>query len=286
MQLVANELRHRARLRLDYQGLPPVLGNEAQLGQVFVNLLLNAAQAIPEGHVDSNEIAVTGGQRPSGLVFVEVRDTGGGIPDDIRARIFEPFFTTKPVGVGSGLGLSICRKIVEDFGGEITVTSEVGVGTSFTVRLPALADESEPGIGAARQASSTPPEVRGRILIVDDEAGIRKAIVRMLGRKHEVITASSGEDAQAILGRDQAFDVLFFDVMMPSMTGIDLHAWLLPRYPVLAEKVVFFTGGAFTPKANEYLAKVRNQTFEKPFDTVRLQKAVAELVRKAKGGES
>jgi PAS domain S-box-containing protein len=283
VNMARNEIRYRARLVTQLDITPQVLASDGKIAQVVLNLLVNAAQAIDEGGADRNEIHVrTWSERD--CVFIEVRDTGRGIPRAHLDRIFEPFFTTKPVGVGSGLGLSICRKIIEDFGGEIAVTSEVGIGTTFTVRLPALAEEPEPGIRAERQASSTPPEVRGRIMVVDDEAGIRKAIARMLGRKHEVITASSGEEAQAILGKDQAFDVLFFDVMMPSMTGVDLHAWLVPRNPALADRVVFFTGGAFTPKANEYLTRVGNQRFEKPFDTARLQKAVVELVRKAKEG--
>ena len=282
VNMARNEIRYRARLVTELGIVPQVLGSDGKLAQVVLNLLVNAAQAIDEGDVDHNEIRVRM-WFDGGGVFIEVRDTGKGIPPEHLDRIFEPFFTTKPVGVGSGLGLSICRKIVEDFGGEIGVLSEVGAGTRFTVRLPALADEAELGSENERKASSMPPEVRGRIFVVDDEAGIRKAITRILGRKHEVVTASSGEEAQAILGRDQAFDVLLFDVMMPSMTGIGLHAWLVPRNPVLAERVVFFTGGAFTPKADEYLAKVGNSTIEKPFDTLRIQKAVAALVRKAKG---
>jgi PAS domain S-box-containing protein len=282
VSMARNEIRYRARLVTELGLTPQVLASDGKLAQVVLNLLVNAAQAIDEGDVDRNEIRVRLWSE-GGVVYVEVRDTGKGIPRENIGRIFEPFFTTKPVGVGSGLGLPICRKIIEDFGGEISVESEVGVGTRFTVRLPALADEEEPGPGGARKASSSPPDVRGRILVVDDEAGIRKAITRILGRRHEVVAVGSGEEAQGILGKDSSFDVLFFDVMMPSMTGMDLHAWLAARRPDLAQRVVFFTGGAFTPRANEYLSKVGNPRFEKPFDVARLQKAVAELVRKARG---
>jgi PAS domain S-box-containing protein len=283
VNMARNEIRYRARLVTDLGITPPVMASDGKLAQVVLNLLVNAAQSIGEGDVAHNEIRVRTWTEGGG-VFIEVGDTGAGIPDENMGRIFEPFFTTKPVGVGSGLGLSICRKIVEDFGGEIGVASEVGIGTRFTIRLPATADDLEDDVAEADKASPSPPEVRGRILVVDDEPGIRNAITRILGRKHEIVTAASGEEAQKILGEDQAFDLLFFDVMMPSITGIDLHAWLTPRNPSLAARVVFFTGGTFTPRANEYLSRVGNRRFEKPFDVAKLLKSVAELVREAKGG--
>jgi PAS domain S-box-containing protein len=131
-----NEIRHRARLVKDFADVPPVLAKESRLGQVFLNLLVNAAQAIPEGAIDGNEIRVTV-RSEAGRVLVEVRDTGCGIPAETLPRIFDPLFTTKPVGVGTGLGLSISHSIVTGMGGEISVRSEVGKGTTFIVSLPA-----------------------------------------------------------------------------------------------------------------------------------------------------
>jgi PAS domain S-box-containing protein len=130
------ELRSRATVVRDYADVPPVEGSEGRFGQVFLNLLINAAQAIPAGHPDRNEIRVKL-RSVQDHVIVEVRDTGAGIPPEMRSRIFDPFFTTKPVGVGTGLGLFVCQGIITRFGGEISVESEVGQGTTFRVIFPA-----------------------------------------------------------------------------------------------------------------------------------------------------
>jgi len=133
--MARGELKMRAQIIRDYRDVPPVEGNEGRFGQVFLNLLINAAHAIPEGRPEQNEVRVT--LRPQGeRVIIEVQDTGVGMAPDVRARIFDPFFTTKPVGVGTGLGLSICHGIVTGFGGDISVESEVGRGSTFRVSLP------------------------------------------------------------------------------------------------------------------------------------------------------
>ena len=142
VNIASSEIRFRARLVRDYQAVPAVFGDESRLGQVALNLLINAAQAIPEGTPDRNQIRVSTRTDDSGRALFEIRDTGRGIPAEIRGRVFEPFFTTKPVGVGTGLGLSICHGIVSSLGGEITLESEVGKGTAFRVLLPAMAGAS------------------------------------------------------------------------------------------------------------------------------------------------
>jgi two-component system NtrC family sensor kinase len=129
------DLRARARVVRDYTDVPPVEGSEGRLGQVFLNLLINAAQAIPPGKPEDNEIRVTL-RAAQNQVIAEVHDTGTGIPPEMRSRIFDPFFTTKPVGVGTGLGLFVCQGIVTRFGGEISVESEPGQGTTFRVAFP------------------------------------------------------------------------------------------------------------------------------------------------------
>ena len=113
-----------------------MLAEEGRLTQVFVNLLVNAAQALPAGRCEENTIRVSSGPAPDGRVAVEIADNGMGIPEELRERIFEPFFTTKPVGEGTGLGLSVCQGIVAGLGGTISVSSEVGRGTVFRVDLP------------------------------------------------------------------------------------------------------------------------------------------------------
>ncbi|HEV8320714.1 MAG TPA: ATP-binding protein [Myxococcota bacterium] len=131
------DIRRRARLTTHLDPVPPVRAPEARLGQVFVHLLLNAAQAIPESaRADGHEIAVTVRRASHATVTVEVRDTGEGIPADLRARIFDPFFTTRPIGRGLGLGLSVSHAIVTQLGGDLTAAPAPGGGSVFTVTLP------------------------------------------------------------------------------------------------------------------------------------------------------
>ncbi|HOX47364.1 MAG TPA: PAS domain S-box protein [Myxococcota bacterium] len=281
LTMASNEIKYRARVVRDFADVPPVLATEGKLAQVFLNLFINAAHAIPEGRVEQNEIRVRTWAE-DGQVCVEVRDTGRGIAPEHQAKIFEPFFTTKGVGAGSGLGLSICKSLVTSFGGEILFTSELGKGTRFTIKLPRLPGDWETGGAEASEQAPSRPGVRGRILVVDDEVGIRASLNRLLGREHEVVTASSGEEAQALLTTDRRFDLVFCDLMMPRMSGMELHAWLTEQDPALAGQVVFITGGAFTPGAAEYLARVGNLRVEKPFDNVSLRRMAGELVLAAR----
>ncbi len=136
LNMAMPQLKHRARVVKNLGELPSVRGNESRLGQVFLNLLLNAAQAIAEGAPGENTIEVRAWAEPGG-VLVEVRDTGEGIPAENLERIFDPFFSTKPAGVGTGLGLAISHGLISAMKGELSVESTVGKGTCFRVRLPA-----------------------------------------------------------------------------------------------------------------------------------------------------
>jgi len=131
LRMAKNETRHRAQVELAYEHVAPVVGNEARLGQVFLNLIVNAAQALPAGNAEGNTIRIATFDARPDRVVVKISDTGPGIPREIQKRIFAPFFTTKPVGIGTGLGLSICRRIVASMGGEIWFESEVGRGSRF-----------------------------------------------------------------------------------------------------------------------------------------------------------
>jgi len=283
LRVAFNEIKYRARVEKEFSATAPVLASDGRLSQVFLNLLVNAAHAIPEGDVESNRILIRTWQEDA-TVLVEVQDTGCGIAAEDLERIFEPFFTTKPVGVGSGLGLSIVRSIVEGYGGTITATSSAGKGSRFVVRLPAATREPSREEDGAAASTEAAPVTRGRILVIDDEPGIRRALKRMLGG-HEVIEANSGDEACELLVRDQRFDVILCDMMMPKMSGMDVHRWLMERFPRLARRLVFVTGGAFTPNAREYLEKVENLRIEKPFDAVNVRKIITQWVRAARTSE-
>ncbi|MFY0584083.1 sensor histidine kinase [Cystobacter fuscus] len=141
IDMAVNELKHRARLVRDYGEPVQVQAKEGRLGQVFLNLLVNAAHAIPEGNAAGNEVRVVT-RREGARVRIEVRDTGVGISPEHLGRMFEPFFTTKPVGVGTGLGLSICHDIVTSFGGQMGVESREGHGSTFWILLDAINPEA------------------------------------------------------------------------------------------------------------------------------------------------
>jgi PAS domain S-box-containing protein len=267
INMVSNEIKYRARLVKEYGEIPTLLANDGKLAQVFLNLLVNATHAIEEGDVKGNEIKVR--TRVEGeLVVAEVHDTGCGIPESELRRVFEPFFTTKEVGLGSGLGLSICRNIITSIGGEITVESKPGEGTCFFVRLPVAQ------VLKATKTAAVPAvqrSVRGRFLIIDDEPHVAKALTRMLASEHEVMAVTSGARAKEILDSDQAFDGILCDLMMPDITGMDLHDWLAGRHPVLAGKMIFVTGGVFTPRGKAFLKRVENPRLEKPIDPQNLR---------------
>jgi signal transduction histidine kinase/CheY-like chemotaxis protein len=274
-KLAWNEIRHRALLVKDVGPLLPVRANEGRLVQVFLNLLVNAAQAIPEGHADANRIRIEARMGPDRRAAVTVSDTGTGIAPQHLGRLFDPFFTTKPVGVGTGLGLAVCHGIVSALGGEVTVETALGKGSSFRVVLPCTEEEPRPeprpgpGPGAGR---------RGRILVVDDEGAVSRSIHRLLSSEHEVISTASAGEALAWIGSGRAFDVVLCDVMMPHMTGAELYQEIARTRPALAERVVFITGGAFTSGTREFLARCANACLEKPIDPRALAAAVRSLV--------
>jgi CheY-like chemotaxis protein len=270
VRMVWNEIRHRATLQRKYDDIPPVLANEARLGQVFLNLLVNAAQAIPEGHAEANVIGLRVATDAAGRVVVEVRDTGVGIPPAVRDHVFEPFYTTKAVGVGTGLGLAICQRIVAEMEGEIGLDSEVGQGTTFRVTLPAATAKA----AAALPVPTPVSRRRGHILVVDDEMPVARAIARALGLFHQVATVGSGREALATLRGGATFDLILCDIMMPEMTGAELHAELVSSMPETAATMVFMTGGAFTPAARDFLDRVTNERVEKPID----MKGLLELI--------
>jgi PAS domain S-box-containing protein len=274
ISMAQNEIKHRAQLIRDLGDVPPVSANEARLGQVLLNLLVNAAQAIPEGAVDRNKITVTTRVDTSGRVIIEVRDTGCGIPNEMLGRIFDPFFTTKPAGIGTGLGLPICHGIITSIGGTIEVDSAVGRGSTFRVVLPPEST-AQTAVPAVVQTVQTPD--RGNVLVVDDEPLVAKSVQRILATEQNVSVSSSAEHALDRLRSGERFDVIFCDMMMPKMTGMDFYEELQNVSPDQRRRVVFISGGALTSRMREFLQKVPNRKLEKPFDAQPLRSLVHEM---------
>jgi len=250
---------------VDRGAMPEVEANESRMGQVFLNLLVNAVEALPEGPVDRNRIWIRTFTDEAGRAVVEVSDDGPGIPAGDLPYIFDPFFSTKQ-GDGSGLGLPVCHNIVTTAGGEITVESVEGRGTTFRVVLPP-ASRSREVVHETPRPERTGTAPRARVLIVDDEPLVAKSIRRAL-RHHDVTVVHGGSEAVELLTGDDgaSFDVVLCDIMMPEVTGMDVHDAVRERAPGREEIIVFMTGGAFTPRARAFLDSVPNRRIEKPFD--------------------
>ena len=273
VRVAGSQLRHQAVLEADIPEEITVVGPESKLGQVFLNLIVNAMQAF-EDAARSNRIQVRAVLSDPKYVTFEVEDNGPGIPEDIQTRIFDPFFTTKEVGEGTGLGLYICHQIVRDCGGELTVDSTPGKGTKVSVRL--LRSEMAP-----ETATKVPTEAEDalRVLIIDDEPGILRVCERMLD-KHEVTTC--GEAPQALqLISDGDFDAIICDLMMPNMTGMELHESVVQRSPEKAERMVFITGGAFRSDAESFLEAHADRYLPKPFSRDSLLSVLERVGRRA-----
>jgi CheY-like chemotaxis protein/anti-sigma regulatory factor (Ser/Thr protein kinase) len=276
LRMAWNEVRHRARLVKQYAKVPRVDANESRLGQVFLNLIVNAVQAIPEGNVSSNELRIATAHEGDRVV-VTIADTGCGMTPEVQARLFTPFFTTKATGVGTGLGLAISHKIITSLGGSLTFTSTPGKGTEFKVSLPVAPPdaititERMPVVGAAAR--------RGTVLVVDDEESLGQAIRRFLATDHEVEAVINGRDAFDRIAAGARYDVILCDLMMPQMTGMELHEAILRLDPAQARRIVFLTGGAFTQSARDFIEGVPNRRIEKPFDLKALRNLVNDLIR-------
>ena len=274
IQMASNEIRHRARLIRDIPSGMQVRANSMRLGQVFLNLLVNAAHAITEGHAQENTISVRV-TAEGDEICVSIADTGDGIKPEDMERIFDPFFTTKPIGVGTGLGLSICRNIVDGYGGTISVRNDVKRGANFTVRLPMaveLAVPSGPRPGRHRVLGR-----QCRVLVIDDEPAILRALRRVLTGFHEVVTCERAREALLLFEAGEAFDVIICDVMMPDMTGVEFYERICASFPELSERLVFMTGGALSLRAEAFIMQV-GHVLEKPLRATDIRDLVSSLV--------
>jgi PAS domain S-box-containing protein len=274
VRMVQHTLRQRARLVRDYTQPLSVMADEGKLGQAFMHLLINAAEALPEGDVEHQEIRLV--TRAQGeQVAIEFHDTAAALSPERRERMFEPFFQDADGRVDVGLGLSVCRAIVTDLGGRMEWESGPGRGRVFRLLVPV----------PERKTVPSPPPLplegvprRGRILIVDDERMVGVAIRRALQREHEVVVMTEAHEALERLVAGDPFDIILCDMMMPEMSGMELYEELSRASPQVAARMVFLTGGAFTPRAREFLGRVGNPCMEKPFLPDELRQLVQSLL--------
>ncbi|MFN3201663.1 MAG: ATP-binding protein [Bradymonadia bacterium] len=280
IQLTRNEFKHRARVERDYQPTAPVVVDEGRLSQVFLNLLLNAAHAIPEGDFEQNRV-VARVRQGDGWVVIEVFDSGIGVPEDIADRIFEPFFTTKPMGQGTGMGLSLSKDIIESMGGHLSFSAQAEGGTCFRVALPSGLIGGEP---TPLPSQPTPIAVpRGRVLIVDDEPLVGRSLRRMLSDEHDVEALTNARAALDLLASGAKFDVILCDVMMPDMSGAAFHEALQAQWPEMTRRLIFITGEAFTPDARAFVEQSHTVCLDKPVSPRLLRRVIRKMMGTALG---
>jgi CheY-like chemotaxis protein/anti-sigma regulatory factor (Ser/Thr protein kinase) len=263
----------RAQVELDLEDAPTVRGDMTRIGQVFINLLVNAAQAIPEGDPEHQRVYVSVGSAKGDRVVVTIRDTGTGMPPEVMRRIFEPFYTTKAVGAGTGLGLSVCKGIMNAVGGELTVESTPSEGSTFRVYLRAA---HRPSRDIAERAQPTP---RGRVLVVDDDEIVAKSMARMLADSHDVSVVTDSRAALNLLLQGN-FDAVICDLLMPHLTGEQLYHRIAAASPEQAERFVFVSG-AFTADASAFLARIPNPRLPKPPSMIELARSVRSVLLKS-----
>ena len=286
VRIARMEIRHRAELVVDIGQVPMIRGHPGRLAQVFINLLVNAAQAIDAGDARHNLVKITC-HLEDGHVVVGVADTGRGMTDAERAHAFEAFFTTKPYGEGTGLGLSLAADIVAQHGGRISVESAPGQGTSLHVWLP-VHSELTPSTPPSRPMGlAAGPAPRPRVLIIDDEPLLQRAFITMLGPAWDCHVDDSAEEVIARLeSGDCAWDAIVLDLMLPGIDGAGLHRRIVADYPHLEPRIVFTTGGATTASAKEFASHMDERTIYKPCTSAELLaavEAVAEASREVLG---
>ncbi|MBI4615028.1 MAG: PAS domain S-box protein [Planctomycetes bacterium] len=263
--LVAKEIeKNRIRLVKEFGEVPRTCVNVGEIQQVFLNMIINAAQAM----IDREGTLTIRTLEEEGAVVVIFQDTGGGIAKTNLGKIFQPFFTTKgPSGKsripGTGLGLSVSYNLVRKHEGEIIVESEEGIGSVFTIRLPIVLPSPK---GATRRittirAEAGEPELGMKILVVDDEPAILD-VVKGFFEKNEVVTVRSGKQAILEFAR-RRFDLVFLDISMPGeFNGLETFDRLKTINP--QARIVFLTGQAEEERFQPYLAKADGR-ISKPF---------------------
>jgi signal transduction histidine kinase len=270
-------MRGRTRFVRDFDtdDVPAVSGERGRLAQVCLNLMMNAVQAIPEGNPQGNEIraVLRRGDGPSDVVL-EIRDTGRGMPPEIEARLRRgESFTTKG-SEGTGLGLTICRRLLQEIGGRLEIESQPGRGTTALVHVPAAPEPVSSVLPVTRE-----PQARSTILVIDDDPLISRVIERALVAAHDATCVERPDQALELIRNDgRHFDAVICDLMLAGMSGMDFHAALEGLAPKLARATLFLTGGAYSDRAQAFLAARPDRYLEKPFQPEDLRRAVSRLV--------
>lgn len=276
LAMVGNEIRHRGQLVTRSEPVPRVWATESELEHALLGLVVYVARSLPDEVGEGREITLSTSTDAAGNAVVVVSDNGPALDPEVKRHLFDPFGTEE----ASGLGLAMCHAILTSLDGSIEVESGPVRGTTFRVVLPPASVAESERYPRPRSAPPPPLEVaeprRARVLVIDDDPGVANTLRAMLEAHHEVKSVESGREALKILMGDEEFDVVFCDLVMPELSGIDLYSALELNRPHKAARVVFMTGGVFTAEAQRFLAEVKNRRIEKPFSLARIEQLLAE----------
>jgi len=249
--------------------------DQDKIVQVLINLIINAQHAVQDNTAPRALDIVTDLSPDGTWATITIADNGPGVPDAIAHRIFDPFFTTKAVGQGTGLGLSVCKSMIEAHGGRLTLDETPGGGATFRLSLPtargATLDDPE-------GTPANTPRTRGRILIVDDEVEIAAILADCLSPLGlDCVIATDGHDALRRIA-ETPFDAVFCDVSMPGMDGITFYHRLRDTNPLLAAHLIFISGDVLHRNWDRFKTTVDRPILEKPFDPEQIRQAALTLL--------
>jgi signal transduction histidine kinase/ActR/RegA family two-component response regulator len=279
VDLCASELQGRAKVTLDIPDMPRVMVNEGELCQVIANLLLNAAHAVearddgtPSGP-EHRRIHVTARLVEGARVRISVSDDGCGISPSVVDRVFDPFFTTKAAGRGTGLGLFVSRRIIEQAGGTLKIEPNVDHGTTVHVILSSTASEPPPSSVQPRR-----PLKRLRVLVIDDEPSFLRSLELVLEDTHDVVVCLRSVEALAtVRANPKRFDAILCDLSMPEIDGVAFYRHM--EELKVADRFVLMTAGAFTPRGETFLREAKCRSIGKPFTVDKLLSVLSKAGR-------
>jgi PAS domain S-box-containing protein len=282
VELVGHEVHHRGRLTTHFEDVPQLVANESKLEQICLGLLLFAAQMLPDDAPQRHAVRLSLEMDERRFAVLEIVCEGCMLDASMVEKLFDPFAQGEETQ-NQGFGLSVCSGLVEQLGGHLAAEPLPGTGLLLRTTIPCVSipRSSETNL-TSRTPSSVPGNYRGRarLLLIDDDPGVGKALHLLLEGEHDVKCFESPQAAlQELLG-DAGYDLIFCDLMMPKLSGMDLFEVLRYNRPGYETKIVFMTGGAFTPAASRFLVQVPNQRIEKPFNLPVIQRLLQRAIRK------
>lgn len=287
LRITETELVHCATVTTNFGELPTIFGDRVKLLQMLVNLLVNGAHAISDAdRAELGHIEITTELRGESI-RITVSDDGAGFDPSVGQRLFEPFFTTRNSDGGTGLGLAVAADAANRHSGTIKAISELGAGATFEIDLPVAPTIGGPVKPRLQLLTNDEPRTSGgRVLLVDDDPLVRRVFARTLSAEHEVVQTESAEKALEILEGDRRFDAIVSDLMMPGMDGAQLYDHVVQLDSALATRMVFISGGVFTPRARAFVKDAPVPILQKPLGGRALRQAVADVLRRSQNDDA